>query len=286
MKKKWIIALSVIVAVILLIVILSFTVFSLRSVTLDYRTSKENITATDEEIIESADIDLGGSVFFRNKQYYIDNIERENPFVKVINIETVFPSSYVIHIAERQKVFAVEHNGQYYIVDEDYKVLEIYNSEEQIDAILLNGLEISGTSYAVGEFMEVENSQPIYSALYENNRPLNEQKAMIESITFTSIYDKNIGKSQPAIELKFFSGQTFRIINSSYGLRYKVALMLDVFSQIYEFIDDPNDEENNKVDENGVILTEENLKTAIIEIRNYYDYRVYDEDDCYFQIYV
>ena len=234
MKKKWIIALSVIVAVILLAVILSFTVFSLKSVTLDYRTSKENITATDEEIIESADIDLGGSVFFRNKQYYIDNIERENPFVKVINIETVFPSSYVIHIAERQKVFAVEHNGQYYIVDEDYKVLEI---NEQTDAILLNGLEISGTSYAVGEFMEVENSQPIYSALYENNRPLNEQKAMIESITFTSIYDKNIGESQPAIELKFFSGQTFRIINSSYGLRYKVALMLDVFSQIYEFID-------------------------------------------------
>lgn len=286
MKKKWIIALSVIVAVILLIVILSFTVFSLKSVTLDYRTSKENITATDEEIIESADIDLGGSVFFRNKQYYIDNIERENPFVKVINIETVFPSSYVIHIAERQKVFAVEHNRQYYIVDEDYKVLEIYNSEEQTDAILLNGLEISGTSYAVGEFLEVENSQPIYSALYENNRPLNEQKAMIENITFTSIYDKNIGESQPAIELKFFSGQTFRIINSSYGLRYKVALMLDVFSQIYEFIDDPNDEENNKVDENGVILTEENLKNAIIEIRNYYDYRVYDEDDCYFQIYV
>lgn len=283
MKKKWIIALSVIVAVILLVVILSFTVFSLKSVTLDYRTSKENITATDEEIIESADIDLGGSVFFRNKQYYIDNIERENPFVKVINIETVFPSSYVIHIAERQKVFAVEHNGQYYIVDEDYKVLEI---NEQTDAILLNGLEISGTSYAVGEFLEVENSQPIYSALYENNRPLNEQKAMIESITFTSIYDKNIGESQPVIELKFFSGQTFRIINSSYGLRYKVALMLDVFSQIYEFIDDPNDEENNKVDENGVILTEENLKTATIEIRNYYDYRVYDEDDCFFQIYV
>ena len=283
MKKKWIIALSVIVGIVLLLVILAFTLFSLKSVSIDYRTNKVYITATDDEIIESADIDMGGSVFFRNKQYYIDNIERANPYVKVVNIETVFPSSFVIHIAERQKVFAVEHNGQCYIVDEDYKVLEIigeYNPE-QTDAILLNGLEVSGTSYAVGEFLQVTNSQPIYSALYENNRPLNEQKEMIESITFASTFDDNLGREVGIIELKFFSGQTFKIINSSYGLRYKTALMLDVFSQIYDFIG-----QTVTIDGEDVLLTEENLKTATIEIRNYYDYREYDESDCYFQIFV
>ena len=288
MKKKWIIAISVIVSVILLIVILSFTLFSLKSIEIDYRTNKLNITATDEEIIESADIDMGGSVFFRNKQYYIDNIERANPYVKVINIETVFPSSYIIHIAERQEVFSIEHNGQYYIVDEDYKVLSITDEylSDQTNAILLNGLNIRGTSYAVGEFLKVSNSLPIYSTLYENNRPLNEQQAMIENITFTSEYDENVGQEQSAIELKFFSGQTFRLINASFGLTYKVSLMLDVYSQIFEFVDDPSDDTNNKVDENGNLLTEENLKTATIEIRNYYDYRVHDESDCYFQIYV
>lgn len=283
MKKKWIIALSIIVGIVLILVILAFTLFSLKSVSIDYRTNKVYITATDDEIIESADIDMGGSVFFRNKQYYIDNIERANPYVKVVNIETVFPSSFVIHIAERQKVFAVEHNGQCYIVDEDYKVLEIigeYNPE-QTDAILLNGLEVSGTSYAVGEFLQVTNSQPIYSALYENNRPLNEQKEMIESITFASTFDDNLGREVDIIELKFFSGQTFKIINSSYGLRYKTALMLDVFSQIYDFIG-----QTVTIDGEDVLLTEENLKTATIEIRNYYDYRVYDESDCYFQIFV
>ena len=281
MKKKWIIALSVIVGIVLILVILAFTLFSLKSVSIDYRTNKVYITATDDEIIESADIDMGGSVFFRNKQYYIDNIERANPYVKVVNIETVFPSSFVIHIAERQKVFAVEHNGQCYIVDEDYKVLEIlgeYNPE-QTDAILLNGLEVSGTSYAVGEFLQVTNSQPIYSALYENNRPLNEQKEMIESITFASTFDDNLGREVDIIKLKFFSGQTFKIINSSYGLRYKTALMLDVFSQIYDFIG-----QTVTIDGEDVLLTEENLKTATIEIRNYYDYREYDESDCYFQI--
>lgn len=283
MKKGWIIALSVVGVLVLLIVILAFTLFSLKSVTIDYRTSKSYITATDDEIIESADIDMGGSVLFRNKQYYIDNIEMANPYVKVVNIETVFPSSFVIHIAERQEVYAVEHNNQFYIIDEDYKVLRITDGyiSNQTNAMLLSGLEINGTSYAVGDFLQVANSVPIYSSLYENNRPLNEQREMIESITLTSEFDENLGQEQSVIELKFFSGQTFKIINSTYGLRYKIALMLDVFSQIYDFIG-----QNVTIDGKQVLLTEENLKTATFEIRNYYDYRVYDESDCYFQIYV
>lgn len=283
MKKGWIIALSVVGVLVLLIVILAFTLFSLKSVTIDYRTSKSHITATDDEIIESADIDMGGSVLFRNKQHYIDNIERANPYVKVVNIETVFPSSFVIHIAERQEVYALEHNNQFYIIDEDYKVLRITDeyTSDQTNAMLLSGLEKNGTSYAVGEFLQVTNSVSIYSALYENNRPLNEQREMIESITLTSEFDENLGQEQSVIELKFFSGQTFKIINSTYGLRYKTALMLDVFSQIYDFIG-----QNVTIDGEQVLLTEENLKTATFEIRNYYDYRVYDESDCYFQIYV
>ena len=78
MKKGWIIAISVILAVIVLIVILSFTVFSLKSVEVDFRTNKVYITATDEEIIESGEFDYGGSVFFKNKDKYIDKIERAN----------------------------------------------------------------------------------------------------------------------------------------------------------------------------------------------------------------
>lgn len=283
MKKAWIIVFSIIIAVILLFVILSFTVFSLKSVKIDYRTNKVNITATDDEIIESGDIELGGSVFFRNKQSYIDKIEYNNPYVKVINIETVFPSSFVIHIAERQEVFAIEHNMQYYIVDEEYKVLRITDEfiSDQTNAILLSGIQIDRTSYAVGEFMVVNNIQPIYTAFFENNRPLNEQQAMIEKINFTNLYDENIGESLNVIELYLYSGQTFKIINSTYGLVYKVGLMLDVFSQIYDFIG-----QTVKIDGQQILLTEENLKTATIEIKNYYDYTQHGENDCYFEIYV
>ena len=281
MKKKILIVLSSVMAVIVLIVILSFTLFSLRTVELDYRTNKTYITESDDEIIESGEIKMGGSVFFRNKNKYIEKIESKNPYIKVINIETVFPSKFVIHVAERQKVFAIEYNNQFYITDNEFKVLEITNNytSTQTNAMLLTGIQIADENYAVGQFMNINGYQPIYEALFENNRPLNEQITLIESINLTSIYDDVLKVSQSAIELKFFNGQTYIIYNSSYGLTYKVELMLDVFSQIYTYIG-----KNITVDGQDIILTEDNLKTATIEIKNFYDYREYGEEDCYFNI--
>lgn len=283
MKKKWIIVLSVLAAVIVLIVILSFTLFSLRTIELDFRTNKTYITATDDEIIESGEIKMGGSVFFRSKNKYIEKIESKNPYIKVVNIETVFPSKFVIHVAERQEIFAVEHNDQFYITDDEFKVLRITDSyaSTQDNAMLLEGLQVADENYAVGQFMDVSGYQPIYDALFENNRPLSEQITLIESINLTEIYDDVLNENQSAIELEFFNGQTYIIYNSTYGLTYKVELMLDVFSQIYTYIG-----QTIKVNGEDVVLTEDNLKTATIVIKNYYDYREYSEEDCYFDIIV
>lgn len=283
MKKKWIIALSTIFAVIVLVVILSFTLFSLRTIELDFRTNKTYITETDQEIIESGEIKMGGSVFFRSKNKYIEKIESKNPYIKVVNIETVFPSKFVIHVAERQEIFAVEHNDQFYITDDEFKVLRITDSyaSTQDNAMLLEGLQVADENYAVGQFMDVSGYQPIYDALFENNRSLNEQITLIESINLTEIYDDVLNENQSAIELEFFNGQTYIIYNSTYGLTYKVELMLDVFSQIYTYIG-----QTIKVNGEDVVLTEDNLKTATIVIKNYYDYREYSEEDCYFDIIV
>lgn len=266
---------------IVIFVILSFTLFSLRTIELDYRTNKTYITATDEEIIESGEIKMGGSVFFCNKNKYIEKIESKNPYIKVINIETVFPSKFVIHVAERQEIFAIEHNDQFYITDDEFKVLKITDSyiSDQTNAILLEGLQVADENYAVGQFMNVSGYQPIYDALFENNRPLSEQITLIESINLTEIYDDVLQTNQSAIELKFFNGQTYIIYNSTYGLTYKVELMLDVFSQIYTYIG-----QTIKVSGEDVVLTEDNLKTATIVIKNYYDYREHGQEDCYFDI--
>ena len=166
MKKKVIIAFSVLVAVIGLALLLSYTLFALRDVELDYRTRHTNITATDEEIIESGQIDMGGTIFFRNKKKIEERIENANPYVDVINIETVFPSKFVIHIKERTKVYAIAGEGEYYYCDENLRVLEIAQTLSQDAPILLEG-DFTVKRMQVGQYVTFLENPMIYQSLYQ-----------------------------------------------------------------------------------------------------------------------
>ena len=102
---------------------------------------------------------------------------------------------------------------------------------------------------------------------------------IIENISFSTVLDENIGQIQPIVQLSLFDGQVYIIKNCSYGLRAKVKLFYDLYSQVYTYI-------GQTVIINGeeIVLTEENLKNATFTIDNYYDYTQYDENDCYFDI--
>lgn len=281
MKKKWIV-ISILLFLVGLIFLLAFTVFSLKSITLDFRTSTSNITATDEEIIESANFKMGKTTLIHGKKGYIKNLENFNPYIKVINIETKFPSSFVVHLAERQEVYAIKFEYGYYICDEELRILRIsYTySNKQDNAILLSfeGVDIKD-NLDEGEYINV-NMPNIYSTLFGLNRPLGEQQYLIESITISNEYDSVIKNNQSVATLKYFSGQTFKIINTSYGLEFKIKMMNDVYSQLFNFIGKTITDSNK----NQILLTEENLKNCTVIINNYYNYTKYTEKDCYFDI--
>lgn len=225
---------------------------------------------------------MGRTTIIHGKKGYIKNLENFDPYIKVINIETKFPSSFVVHLRERQEVYAIEFDNGHYICDEELRVLRISDaySPSQDNAILLNfeGIEIKGDLVA-GEYIDLTIPE-IYSSLYSLNRPLGEQKAMIESITFSTEYDNIVKKDQHISTLKFYSGQTFKIINDSYGLSYKLKLMNDVYCQLYDFVGKTITDS----DKNQILLTEENIKDCTIIINNYYNYTKYSEKDCYFDI--
>ena len=262
-----------------MIFLLAFTVFSLKSVTLDFRTSISNINATQEEIIESANFKMGGSVLIHGKKEYKKNIEDFNPYIKVINIETVFPSSFVVHLAERQEVYAIAFEGGYYICDEELRVLRIDTSNDDIMLLSQEGIEVKN-DIEIGQYIKNIRKPAIYSALYGQNRPLGEQKSLIKSVILTTEYDGNIKQTQNVTILNYYSGQTFKIINDDYGLEYKTKLMNDVYAQLFTFIGEKIvDSEGNQI-----ILTEDNLKDCTIVINNYYDTTKYTEKNCYFNI--
>lgn len=286
MKKKWIIAGISVFGVIGLLLLLSFTLFSLNSVSVDFRTSRENLTATEEEIIDAGKFNYSNSVFFHGKKGAIYNIEKAQPYIKVINIETVFPSSFVIHIAERQETYSIEHNSKFYICDDELRVLKIVDEfvSTRQNSILLKGLEVKNENILPGDYLEIDGYINIYSSFYESNLSLGEQTALIKEIEFKTEHDENIKKDELCAYLKAYNGQVYKLKNCEYGLKYKVKLMLQVYSQVYTYIG----KELEVKDENGaiikIILTKEILDNSQIVISNYYDYTSHDESECYFNI--
>lgn len=281
-KKVLLISLGVFLGIIAIFLLLSFTAFSLKNVEIDFRTSHQTITVSKDEIIESAGIKKGGSVFFKNKQTYIKNLEEEYPYIKVVNIETVFPSKFVIHIAERQEIYAVKQDETYFICDNEFKVLKITDSysSTQSNAILVEGVILKRANYALSDKLDINNFVDIYESFYTNNRTLAEQQSTFKSVKFSLERDDVTQKDILNASIIFFNGQEYVIKNCTYGLSSKTHLLIEVYSQIFDFIG----REIKSGSGENIVLTEENLKKAQIIINNYYDYTSHNENECYFDI--
>lgn len=280
LKKKAIVAISVLVFVVGLMFLLSFTVFSLKTVEVDFRTSHSQITATKEEIVESAGFAKGGSVFFHGKKEYKKKIEDFNPYIKVVNIETVFPSKFVVHISERQQIYAIPFEEGHYICDEELRVLEIQENFESTssNAILIEPISPVKNNFKVGEYIKNVDIPKIYQAFFENNRTLAQQTELVKSVRVTSEFSAVLNKQQTVATFKLFSGQTVRVVDTEKGLTSKIKLLIDVHSQLFEFIG-----KTLTTPEGDVVLTEEHLKTCTIEINSYL-HPSHGKDECYFDI--
>lgn len=132
MKNKRLLIILGIFAFLTLLVVLGSTVFTASEIEVRWLTTTQVFSTSDNEsIIESGEFNRGESIFFVNKSAYIAKLEKQNPYLKVVGIETVFPNKLVLHVAEREVWFALqtvnhEDNSQtsYLLLDNEGKVLE------------------------------------------------------------------------------------------------------------------------------------------------------------------
>lgn len=281
-KKIIVISSSVIGGMIALIILLSFTLFAVRNIDVDFKSSRMNFTATNEEIVEASGIKNGGTVLFQNKEEYISNLEKNYPYIKVVNIETIFPSKLVIHVVERSEIYAFKFGEKYLICDNELKVLKIVDEfdSDRDNPIFVKGVTIENKEYAPSDFLKIRNFVDVYAKLYENNRILSEQQSIIKEIEFVMERDDVYKKDTLSAKLTLFNGQTFKIKNCEKGLLGKMRLFVDVFSQEFDFIG----KTITTKDGVEVVLTEDDLISSTIEINNYYDFTQHEENECYFDI--
>ncbi len=241
--KKLIIALSVVLGVVLVCVILNFTLFSLQTVEVDFK--NEAMIFTDESkesIANNSAIKKGTSVFALSKKEITNQLERDNPYLKIINIETVFPNKIIIHCAEREETYAVKASEtKYFICDADFKVLNITTTyyNEQYNSILFTGLEniISNTNRVnAGEFLEFSSEEKILknigTSLLKNNKNVAQQRALIQSIELTSGIDAVTSKNMPYLIIKDFNGFQTNIYRLETLLAEKMQYMFATISQV------------------------------------------------------
>ena len=142
--------------------------------------------------------------------------------------------------------------------------------------MLVQGLSFEESSYQPGQYLEIENFIDVYSSLFECNRTLSQQQALIKSIQFVQEYDENIKEKQTTAILNLFGGQSVQIKNASYGLKYKLDMFLQVYSNLYSLI--------GQEIASGGVWTKEILDGCTIIVNNYYNFSEHNESECYFNI--
>ena len=130
------------------------------------------------KIISSTKFDYGNLVFLINKSSYKLSLERNNPYLKLKNIEIKFQNKLVVKASERKPEIYILSYKDDYILDADFKLLEIVKSNNEN---LKNLTEIAILS-TQGEKINFFNFFDVLPSVYEAGQNLAENNRVLQSI--------------------------------------------------------------------------------------------------------
>lgn len=234
MKNKSLIIILSVLSFIVLLVVLSSTVFCLKSVELNFLSKKINLPS-NEEIIENVKFEYNKSIFFLNRKKYVKELELNNPYIKILNIETVFPNRIKINCVERNELFAIksfENNSfkSFLIIDDEGKVLssqkEYVNTHLNAISLVFDDIQIQSVS--AGQVVDDTILNAIKSIstellAYDNNVLL--LKANFEEIIVRY-------NSKDDIKIKMRSGATVLLKDVSKNFSEKFMLGLSTYNAL------------------------------------------------------
>ena len=238
--KKSLIWLTSILSVIVVFVILIFTVFTLKSAEVKFHNNTVLFSAQNakSDIIESAKLDFGHTLFFMNKTSYVNNIEKAFPYLEVVNIESVFPSKLVLHLNEREPVFAVKAESKYFICDASLKILQITENFEstQNNPILINPLTEVSNNLVAGDFLEIPETnalKQISPAMELTNRNIKMQMSLFKTVNVIETVDVADPLEQTKFGLEIFAFNSTKavITVAEKNLGYKLNMLMALLSE-------------------------------------------------------
>lgn len=247
MKNKRLAILLIILSFFAVVVILSSTVFSLALVEINFLSTTYNLT-DNKTIIDSAEFRYGENIFFLSKKHYIQKLEKNNPYLRVLNIQTIFPNKLVINAVERQETYVIKlDNNKYVKTDEFLKILSItnvYQNNTENGIEIINSEVTSQTNLQAGDFLVTSDTYltDMFNCFKEWDLSYNSLKSKIKSIEL----DYNNNKDRLLINMH--SGVQIIIRNAKSNLSDKLNLA-------FSFYDKQTDADGQPVDytKSGII---------------------------------
>lgn len=268
MTKKSIITLSIILAVIALIGVLFGAVFCLRKQNVIFL-DNSSISVSGDEIISTAELKKGQSIFMIDKDSAISKIESTYAKIKVVQIKTVSLFEINICVRARHEMYYTEYGNKYYILDEELKVLDITEDSNQasnlthIEAGALNIDSLTLVCDFVGDSYQRDVAYNLFVAM--NTSVTKEGTNGEEYLTRGDIREllENI---------KFEKFDTFNkiVITTNYGVKLDIespqkdmsVKIYNCFKVINGFIKNENPQENEKA-KKGTIRIFYNLQNEM-----------------------
>ena len=291
-KKQIIIILCVLVGIIVTAVTFCLTLFTVKDIRIDFRTSTE-YSYSNDEIIEKSELPYGKCVFFLKKAQYIENIEKKFPYLEVLNIETIIPCHLVLHLSERQEFYAIKHKDKLLYCDDEFKVLKIedWTSYESTSTnpifIDENKISIQNKSIEAGDFLKIKENEvlDLYNAMLKNSRNRAEMLASFKQIETFVAKEEVTDEKQVGMKLVLHSGREIFIYNISYGLEYKLQKTFALLSEIMNI--EKFEYDGTEYNKDDAVIREEMiniLSNAQIHVKNYISKENFTEKDNYYYL--
>ncbi len=195
-KNKTLTIILSILAIVVLLVVLSSTVFAVSRIEVVWQSKTNHMQSrTENEIITNSGLTTGTNVFLVNKEEAADKLEKHYPYIKVLGIETAFPNLLKIHAIEREALFALYSGSSILLVDSEFKVIEKSSSfvSTRTNAIEVTG-EMNFAAATVGDFLTptglLASFKTLQDSFYVNSTEditydVPAMQAFIRSIAFT-----------------------------------------------------------------------------------------------------
>lgn len=128
---------------------------------------------SEEEVALVSGVVKGESILKVDKSSVKQRLEKELPYIETAKIRLKLPSTVEITVTEAQPAMAVEHEGEYYLLSMQFKLLEKISDTENISVPMVVGIDIAPCD--PGDFVEFEDNSSkellldIFAAMVEND---------------------------------------------------------------------------------------------------------------------